>query len=114
MSRDIGEAEIMEANVHDFIMRRKEAYATHCGNRGIQLSDGQKQQIAIARAVLRNPAVLLFDEALQMFITLWGGINYQVGVRNTLINSLSTLAKSNLCPNHLFLFSGPHFNKSMV
>ena len=73
------------ANVHHFIDSLPEKYDTIVGERGLKLSGGEKQRIAIARAVLKKPKIILFDEATS---------SLDSKSESKILNSMDTISKN--------------------
>lgn len=96
------EAAAKAAQAHEFISRLPDGYATKVGERGVKLSVGQKQRIAVARAILRNPRILILDEPTSALDSetehaLTGALETLMKGRTTFIiaHRLSTVRKAN-------------------
>ena len=67
---DATDEEVFEAarraNVHDTVMRLPDGYSTQVGERGLMISGGEKQRLAVARVLLKDPSILFFDEAVSL------------------------------------------------
>lgn len=96
------------ANAHDFIMETELGYDTNIGDRGGKLSGGQRQRISIARAILKNPDILILDEATSALDTeseklVQDALDNLMKNRTTLIiaHRLSTIVKADeICVMH--------------
>ena len=102
------EAAARIANAHEFIMATPEGYQTSIGDRGSRLSGGQRQRISIARAILKNPPILILDEATSALDTesekqVQEALEHLMKERTTLVvaHRLSTIRNADLiCVMH--------------
>ena len=97
-----GEEAARIANAHDFIIASEIGYDTNIGDRGGKLSGGQRQRISIARAILKNPPILILDEATSALDTeserlVQEALENLMKNRTTVViaHRLSTLRKAN-------------------
>jgi len=110
------------ANIHEFIESLPEKYETRVGERGLKLSGGEKQRVAIARVILKNPKILVFDEATSSLDThseqaILASLNDAAKNHTTLViaHRLSTIVDADLIlvmANGTILEQGSHQESS--
>jgi subfamily B ATP-binding cassette protein MsbA len=108
------------ANAHDFIMQTENGYDTVIGDRGIRLSGGQRQRLSIARAVFKDPAILILDEATSALDTeseksVQAALNNLMKGRTTLViaHRLSTIKEADeiiVLQNGQIVEKGTHYD----